>query len=62
MGLKSLHVQGLQSLIQLMMVKGGLKLKGGSLMRGGIAGNARSLRLQQLRLRRRNDIIMAPLR
>ena len=35
----------------------------GSLMRGGIARNARSLRLQQLRLRRRNDIIMmAPLR
>ena len=33
-----------------------------SLMRGGIAGNARSLRPQQLRLRRRNDIIMAPLR
>ena len=56
------HVQGLQSLMQLMMVKGGLKLKGGRLMRGGIGGNARSLRLQQLRLRRRNDIIMAPLR
>ena len=37
--------------------------RAGSLMRGGIAGNARSLRLQQLRLRRRNDIIMmAPLR
>ena len=32
-------------------------------MRGGIARNARSLRLQQLRLRRRDDIIMmAPLR
>ena len=36
--------------------------RAGSLMRGGIAGNARSLRPQQLRLRRRNDIIMAPLR
>ena len=36
--------------------------RAGSLMRGDLAGNARSLRLQQLRLRRRNDIIMAPLR
>ena len=70
-GLKRLqgHVQGLQSLMQLMMVKGGLKLKGGRLIRGGKGGNARSLRLQQLRLRRRNVIngnlimmIMASLR